>query len=69
MQRERVDYCGTCGRKFMSSGQSEMCGLCKARRIAVDQLAQEVMLMKHTIQEMQRVIDGLIEQRRMDGRG
>lgn len=69
MQSERVDYCQACGDKFAAIGRSKICGLCKARRIAVDQLAQEVMLMKHTIQEMQRVIDGLIEQRRMDGRG
>lgn len=55
MQSERVDYCQACGDKFAAIGRSRICGLCKARRIAVDQLAHEVMLMKHTIQEMQRV--------------
>lgn len=69
MQRERVDYCLSCGNKFAAIGRSKICGLCRARRIAVDQLAQEVMVMKHTIQEMQRVIDGLIERRRVNGRG
>lgn len=67
MQRERVDYCVACGEKFAAIGRSRICGLCKARRIAVDQLAHEVMLMKHTIQEMQRVIDALVEQKRIHG--
>jgi len=67
MQRERVDYCLACGEKFAAIGRSKICGLCKARRIAVAQLAQEVMLMKHTIQEIQRVLDALVEQKRIHG--
>lgn len=69
MHRERVDYCLSCGDKFAGISYDKICGLCKARRITVDQLAHEVMLMKSTIQEMQRVIDGLIERRRVNGRG
>lgn len=67
MQRERVDYCVSCGEKFAAIGRDRICGLCRARRIAVDQLAHEVTLMKHTIQEMQRVIDALVEQKRIHG--
>jgi hypothetical protein len=64
-QRDRVDYCLACGDKFAAVGRSKICGLCRARRIAVDQLAHEVMMMKQTIHEMQRVIDALIEKSRI----